>query len=469
MVGQQYITLLKDHPWFHVRFVAASPRSAGKKYKDAAAGRIHFPGIIEAAGELFVADANDVSCVADAAKAGDCAFVFSALEMGKDEIRTLEDSYAAAGIPVISNASAHRWTSDVPVLIAEVNHQHTDIIPAQRKARGWDKGFIAVKPNCSIQSYTTPLYALIKADYEIKRLIVSTLQAVSGAGYPGVPSLDIIDNIIPYIGGEEEKSETEPLKILGSVEDGAFKNADFPKISAHCNRVPVSDGHTACVSVAFGAKKPSVEEVKKIWTEFRSLPQELKLPMAPDEPIIVREESDRPQPRKDLYTDKAMAVTIGRVRPCNVFDLRFVGLSHNTVRGAAGGGVLNAELPKISAHCNRVPVTDGHIACVSVEFGAKKPSVEEVKKIWAEFRSLPQELKLPMAPERPIIIREENDRPQPRKDRDADKAMAVTIGRVRPCNVFDLRFAALSHNTVRGAAGGGILNAELLKHKGYLG
>jgi aspartate-semialdehyde dehydrogenase len=344
MVGQQYIAILKDHPWFQLSFAAASPRSAGKKYKDATAGRIHFPGVAEAAGELVVADANDVTYAAAAAKAGNLAFVFSALEMGKDEIRSLEDSYAAAGIPVISNASAHRWTADVPVLIAEVNPQHADTIPAQRKARGWDKGFIAVKPNCSIQSYTTPLYALIKAGYEIKRLIVTTLQAVSGAGYPGVSSLDMIDNIVPYIGGEEEKSELEPLKILGTMDGGVIKNAEYPKISAHCNRVPVSDGHTACVSVEFGAKKPSVEEVKKIWSEFKSLPQELKLPTAPERPIIIREENDRPQPRKDRYSDKAMAITIGRIRPCNVFDLRFVGLSHNTVRGAAGGGVLNAEL-----------------------------------------------------------------------------------------------------------------------------
>ena len=346
MVGQQYISLLKDHPWFEPRFVAASPRSAGKKYKDAVAGRVHFPGISRAIGELVVADANDVSKAEAAAKAGDCAFVFSALEMGKDEILSLENSYASAGLPVVSNASAHRWTEDVPVLIAEVNHHHADIIPAQKKARGWDKGFIVVKPNCSIQSYTTPLHALIMAGYEIKRLIVSTLQAVSGAGYPGVPSLDMIDNIVPYIGGEEEKSELEPLKILGTIEGGVFKNASLPKISAHCNRVPLTDGHTACVSVEFGAKKPSVEDVKKIWTEFKSLPQELNLPMAPQRPIIVMEENNRPQPRKDRDVDKAMAISLGRIRPCNVFDLRFVGLSHNTVRGAAGGGILNAELLK---------------------------------------------------------------------------------------------------------------------------
>jgi len=346
MVGQQYIYQLRNHPWFEVRFVAASPRSAGKKYRDAVSGRVLFPGILESVGDLVVTDANDVSHGIAAAKAGNCAFVFSALETEKDQIIALENAYAAANIPVVSNASAHRWTEDVPVIIAEVNHHHADIIPVQQKARGWDKGFITVKPNCSIQSYVTPIYALLEKGYEIKRLIVSTLQAVSGAGYPGVPSLDMIDNIVPYIGGEDEKSEKEPLKILGSIQGNILKNAEFPKISAHCNRVPVVDGHTACVSVEFGSKKPSIDEVKKIWSEFRSLPQELKLPMAPERPIIIREENDRPQPRRDRDADKAMAVSVGRIRPCNVFDLRFVGLSHNTVRGAAGGGILNAELLK---------------------------------------------------------------------------------------------------------------------------
>jgi aspartate-semialdehyde dehydrogenase len=347
MVGQNYITLLNDHPWFEVRYTAASPRSAGKKYAEAVAGRWQLPRDYKpSVGELVVADAGDVSGAKEAAKAGNCAFVFSALEMGKDETRALEEAYAAAGIPVISNASAHRWTPDVPVLIAEVNPRHADIIREQRKNRGWDRGFIAVKPNCSIQSYTTPVYALLKAGYEVRRLIVTTLQAVSGAGYPGPASIDMIGNIVPYIGGEEEKSEKEPLKILGSVEGGVFQNALLPKISAHCNRVPVVDGHIACVSLEFGERKPSVEEVKKIWADFRGLPQELDLPTAPERPIIIREETDRPQPRKDRDAGKAMAVTVGRVRPCGVFDLRFVGLSHNTVRGAAGGGILNAELLK---------------------------------------------------------------------------------------------------------------------------
>jgi aspartate-semialdehyde dehydrogenase len=351
MVGQQYLALLSGHPWFEVRYAAASPRSAGKKYAEATAGRRHFAGnVYAAAGDLIVEDANDVSRALAAARAGECTFVFSALEMGKDETRALEEAYAAAGIPVVSNASAHRWTADVPVLIAEVNPDHADIIPVQRKSRGWDKGFIVVKPNCSVQSYITPIHALLKAGYEIKRLMVTTLQAVSGAGYPGVPSLDMIDNIVPYIGGEEEKSEREPLKILGKIKGNVIESASLPRISAFCNRVPVTDGHTACVSLEFGAGKPSIEEVKRLWSSFTALPQELDLPMAPKRPIIVREEEDRPQPRKDRDADKAMAVSVGRIKPCNVFDLRFVGLSHNTVRGAAGGGILNAELLKVKGY-----------------------------------------------------------------------------------------------------------------------
>ena len=347
MVGQQYIALLNNHPWFEVSFVAASPRSAGVPYRQAVSGRWQLARSYDpVVGELVVADANDVQAAIAAHAAGKCSFVFSALEMGKDEIKALEAAYAAAGIPVVSNASANRWTEDVPMLIPEVNAHHVDIIPAQRKSRGWDKGFIAVKPNCSVQSYMTPMHALIQAGYEVKKMFVSTMQAVSGAGYPGVPSLDMVDNIVPYIGGEEEKSEMEPLKIFGRVDGAKIINADGPLVTAHCNRVAVIDGHTACVSVEFGAKKPSVDEVKEIWRAFRSVPQELELPFAPVQPIIVREEDNRPQPRKDRDSDKGMAVTVGRIRPCRLFDLRFVGLSHNMVRGAAGGGILNAELLK---------------------------------------------------------------------------------------------------------------------------
>ncbi|HOM22753.1 MAG TPA: aspartate-semialdehyde dehydrogenase [Termitinemataceae bacterium] len=351
MVGQQYIALLNQHLWFEVRYVAASPRSAGKPYEEAVRGRWHLSrGYAPGVGSLVVADANDVDAAVAAQKRGECAFVFSALEMAKDEIKALEEAYAAAGIPVVSNASAHRWTEDVPMLIAEVNPDHADIIPLQQKNRGWSKGFIAVKPNCSIQSYMTPLWALMQAGYEVRRLFVTTLQAVSGAGYPGVASLDIIDNVVPYIGGEEEKSEQEPRKILGHIEGSKIVPSDSPGISAHCNRVPVIDGHTACVSLEFGAKKPSLDEIKQIWQRFRAFPQEAQLPFAPEQPIIVREEADRPQPRKDRDADKAMAVTVGRLRPCNLFDIRFVGLSHNTVRGAAGGGILNAELLKVKGY-----------------------------------------------------------------------------------------------------------------------
>ena len=348
MVGQQYISLLNDHPWFEVRYAAASPRSAGKKYKDAVAGKWQLAKTYsQYVGGITVEDANDVDRAASAYKKGRCSFVFSALEISKDETRLLEEKYAAAGIPVISNASAHRWTHDVPVLIAEINPDHTDIIPIQKKSRGWDRGFIAVKPNCSIQSYMKPLHALALAGYPAQKVIVSTLQAVSGAGYPGVPSLDMIDNIIPYINGEEEKTEKEPLKIFGTIENGILKNAEFPKISAHCNRVPVVDGHVACVSLEFGAKKPSsLEEIKSIWAAYKGLPQEADFPMAPKQPIIYREEENRPQPRKDRDADKAMAVVVGRLRQCKVFDIRFAALSHNTVRGAAGGGILNAELLK---------------------------------------------------------------------------------------------------------------------------
>ena len=345
MVGQRYIYLLADHPWFEVTYVAASPRSAGKKYSEAVDSRwLIGSDIPEGVKNLVVQDANDV----DAAK-GKCQFVFSSLEMDKEKIKELEAAYATANIPVVSNASANRWTDDVPMLIPEINPDHTDIIAAQKKHHGWDKGFVAVKPNCSLQSYMAPIYALQKAGYPIKRMIVTTMQATSGAGYPGVPSFDMIDNVVPFIGGEEEKTEKECLKILGKVAGDKIENAAGPLVAAHCNRVPVIDGHTACVSLEFDLpedKKPSLEEIEKVWTSFRGVPQELDLPSAPVQPIHVRHENNRPQPRRDRETDKGMAVTIGRLRECPVFDVRFVALSHNTKRGAAMGGILNAELLK---------------------------------------------------------------------------------------------------------------------------
>jgi len=339
MVGQKYIKLLENHPWFDVMYVAASPRSAGKTYKKAVEGRWAMKTPIPQAIEnLMVHDASKVD------EAKECDFIFSAVEMEKDEIRAIENEYASKDIPVVSNNSAHRWTDNVPMLIPEINHEHVSILSEQKKANNWNKGFVAVKPNCSLQSYMAPVYALIKAGYDIEEMIITTMQAISGAGKTFETFPEIVDNVIPYIGGEEEKSEKEPLKILGTIEDGKFVNNESIKISTHCNRVPTSDGHMACVSLKFKDKKPSLEEIRKIWDDFTSVPQELELPFAPKKAIIYLEENDRPQTKLDRDNDKGMAVTVGRLRECNVFDIRFVGLSHNTIRGAAGGGILNAEL-----------------------------------------------------------------------------------------------------------------------------
>ncbi len=341
MVGQRYITLLEGHPWFEITCVAASAQSAGVPYAQSVKGRWHMTEPIpEKVGELVVVDANDIEKIACA-----CDFVFCAVEMSdKEKVKQLEESFAATGLPVISSASAHRWTEDVPMLLPEINSDHTKIIDTQRKNRGWKKGFITVKPNCSVQSFLTPIYALRQSGYEIDRLSVVTMQAISGAGYPGVPSLDMIDNIVPYIGGEEEKTETEPLKILGEVKKGKFVLANDIIITAACNRVPVSDGHTACVSLSFKKKKPTKEQIISIWQKFSSVPQKLSLPMAPKQAIIYLNEDNRPQPKKDRGSEQGMAVSVGRLRVCPVFDFKFVGLSHNTIRGAAGGGILNAEL-----------------------------------------------------------------------------------------------------------------------------
>jgi aspartate-semialdehyde dehydrogenase len=342
MVGQNYIHLLNNHPWFEVIFVAASPKSEGKRYCDAVSGRWYMTeGIPEGIRNLHVEDANRVENAV-----GKCSLIFSAVEMEKKAIVELESEYARQGVIVVSNNSAHRHTRDVPVLIPEINHHHLEIVSQQRKNHDWEKGFILVKPNCSVQSYMTPIYALMEAGYSVNHLIVTTLQAVSGAGYPGPSSLDMIDNIIPFINGEEEKSEKEPLKILGNIVDGAFVYNDAIKISAHCNRVPVTDGHIACVSMQFFNGKPEIKEIKELWRNFKSVPQELELPTAPQNPIIYHADIDRPQPQKDRDADKGMAVSVGRLRECNVFDYRFVGLSHNTIRGAAGGAILIAELLK---------------------------------------------------------------------------------------------------------------------------
>ena len=346
MVGQNYLRLLENHPWFEVTYIAASPNSAGKTYAEAVKGRwVMEDPMPEAVKKVIVGDAN----IVDSAK-GKCQMVFSAIEADKDTIKKLEEEYAKNDFPVVSNNSAHRATPDVPMIIPEVNWEHTAVIKTQRKNRGWSKGLIAVKPNCSLQSYVTLLHALQQAGYPIEMAIISTMQAVSGAGFPGVASLLMIDNVIPYIGGEEEKSEQEPLKIFGKIVDGKIVPTDSIKISAHCNRVPVLDGHTACVSVKFADKVPSVKDVLNIFSKYTSEPQRLKLPSAPIPAIICREEQDRPQPHWDRDAGWGMAVSVGRVRPCNVFDIRFVGLSHNTVRGAAGGAILMAELLKAQGY-----------------------------------------------------------------------------------------------------------------------
>lgn len=341
MVGQNYVRLLENHPWFQVVYVAASTNSAGVTYEEAVKGRWHMnTPIPEKVRNLIV---EDVVNIEKAAKK--CDFVFSAFEISdKNLVKEIEEKYAAMDMPVVSNASANRKTDDVPMLIPEINSDHLKMIEIQQKNHCWNKGFIAVKPNCSLQSYLTPIYALNKAGYPVKKIIITTLQAVSGAGYPGVPSLDMIDNVVPFIGGEEEKTEEEPLKILGSIVNNKFVNNKDLTVSATCTRVPVTNGHLATVNILFKDKKPSKEEIIKIWRNFKSVPQDLKLPFAPINPIIYREEENRPQPSKDRDTDKGMAVTVGRLRDCKIFDYKFVALSHNTVRGAAGGGILNAEL-----------------------------------------------------------------------------------------------------------------------------
>ena len=342
MVGQNFLRLLANHPWFEVVYLAASPNSAGKKYADAVAGRWHMKeDMPDAVKKIVVEDASSVDKAI-----GKCSLVFSAVEMDKQAILAIEMEYAKKGFAVVSNNSAHRNTEDVPVMIPEINHDHLDIIPAQRKHYGWGKGLLAVKPNCSIQSYMIPLFALMKAGYAIDKMIVTTLQALSGAGYPGPAAIDLVDNTLPYISGEEEKSEVEPRKIFGKIRNGKFVLDDSMKISAHCNRVAVTDGHTACCSIQFAGKKPSAEEIIHIWRGFRALPQELKLPSAPDPVMIYRDEIDRPQAQKDRDAGNGMAITVGRLRKCNVFDYRFIGLHHNPVRGAAGGAILTAELLK---------------------------------------------------------------------------------------------------------------------------
>ena len=338
MVGQRFCLLLENHPWFNVAALAASPSSAGKKYADAVAGRWAMTSPIPAK----FADMTVLDAEADLDKiAGMVDFVFCAVNMKKEEIRALEEKYAKAEVPVISNNSAHRFTPDVPMIIPEINPQHADIIPAQRKRLGTKRGFIAVKSNCSLQSYVPALHPLQK--YGVKAVAVSTYQAISGAGKTFDRMPEILDNVIPYIGGEEEKSEREPLKIWGSIENGEIVCTDTPKITAQCLRVPVSDGHTAAVFVSFD-KKPSKEEILQAWANFSGEPQKLGLPSAPKQFLHYFEEDNRPQAKLDRMLENGMAVSVGRLREDILFDYKFVCLSHNTLRGAAGGAVLMAEL-----------------------------------------------------------------------------------------------------------------------------
>jgi aspartate-semialdehyde dehydrogenase len=337
MVGQRFIALLENHPWFEVTTVAASPRSAGKTYEEAVNGRWKMETPIpEKVKNLTVMNVNEVEKVSE-----NVDFVFSAVDMSKDEIRAIEEAYAKTETPVVSNNSAHRWTPDVPMVVPEINPDHIDVIPFQRKRLGTKRGFIAVKPNCSIQSYTPALSAWM--EFEPYQAIVSTYQAISGAGKTFKDWPEMVGNVIPYIAGEEEKSEKEPLRIWGKVEDGVIKPADNIQITSQCIRVPVLYGHTATCFVNF-RKQPTKEELIQKLRDYKGVPQELKLPSAPEHFIQYMEEDNRPQVALDVNFEHGMGVSIGRLRPDSIFDWKFVGLSHNTIRGAAGGGVLCAEL-----------------------------------------------------------------------------------------------------------------------------
>lgn len=336
MVGQRFIQLCHDHPYWTISVLAASARSAGKKYSDIMASRWCMPIDLPAhIGDMVVEDASDVAKVSNM-----CDFIFCAVDMDKKQVLALEEEYAKAECPVVSNNSAARGIADVPMIVPEINHAHVGVIDAQRKRLGTKHGFIAVKPNCSIQSYVPALTPL--RSFGIKQVAVTTYQAISGAGKTFESWPEMVDNVIPYIGGEEKKSENEPLKIWGEVEDGKVVDAKEPVISAQCVRCAVADGHLACVFVSFD-KKPSVEEIKSAWSDFAGPPQELKLPHAPAPFITYFEQDDRPQTRLDRDVEGGMGVAVGRLREDVIFDYKFVCLSHNTVRGAAGGAVLTAE------------------------------------------------------------------------------------------------------------------------------
>ncbi|MDD6059323.1 MAG: aspartate-semialdehyde dehydrogenase [Ruminococcus sp.] len=338
MVGQRFATLLENHPWFNVKVLAASSRSAGQTYEQVAGSRwkmaVPMP---ESMKDMVLLDAT-----ADIEKiAGMVDFCFCAVDMKKDEIKALEEAYAKAECPIVSNNSAHRFTPDVPMVVPEINPEHIEIIKAQRERLGTKKGFIAVKSNCSIQSYVPALHPLKK--FGIKNVLACTYQAISGAGKNFETWPEMVDNLIPFIGGEEEKSEQEPLKVWGEIKGNEIVNASSPSITTQCLRVPVSDGHTAAVFVSF-ENKPSKEEILGLWADFKGVPQELELPSAPKQFIHYFEEDNRPQAKLDRNLEGGMAVSAGRLREDSQYDYKFVCLSHNTLRGAAGGAVLLAEL-----------------------------------------------------------------------------------------------------------------------------
>ena len=343
MVGQRFISLLEEHPWFEVVTVAASARSAGKTYEEAVGGRWKMDTPMpEAVKKLVVMNVNEVEEVAASVD-----FVFSAVDMSKDEIKAIEEAYAKTETPVVSNNSAHRWTPDVPMVVPEINPEHFEVIEFQKKRLGTKRGFVAVKPNCSIQSYAPVLTAW--KEFEPVEVVATTYQAISGTGKTFKDWPEMVENIIPYIGGEEEKSEQEPLRLWGKVEDGVIKKASLPVITCQCIRVPVLNGHTAAVFVKFN-KKPTREELIDRLVNFKGVPQELDLPSAPKQFIQYLEEDNRPQVKADVDYEKGMGVSVGRLREDTVYDFKFVGLSHNTVRGAAGGAVLCAETLKAKGY-----------------------------------------------------------------------------------------------------------------------
>lgn len=346
MVGQRFISLLEEHPWFEVTTIAASPRSAGKTYEEAVGGRWKMAKPMpQKVKKLIVMNVNEVEKVAS-----EVDFVFSAVDMTKEEIKAIEEAYARTETPVVSNNSAHRWTPDVPMVVPEINPEHMQVIEFQKKRLGTTRGFVAVKPNCSIQSYAPVLTAW--KEFEPYEVVATTYQAISGAGKTFQDWPEMMGNIIPYIGGEEEKSEKEPLRIWGEIKDGVIAPAVSPKITCQCIRVPVLDGHTAAVFVKF-RKKPTKEQLIEKLTGFEGVPQKLMLPSAPKQFIQYLEEDNRPQVALDVNYENGMGVSVGRIREDSVYDWKFVGLSHNTVRGAAGGAVLCAELLKAQGYITK--------------------------------------------------------------------------------------------------------------------